>query len=64
MVMIGSNSGMPKYYIDHPSKDDYEIEIPPLVVNKIIKDYLIKTYYWSVAILAGMVGFLVGVAVK
>ncbi len=55
---------MPKYYIDHPSKDDYEIEIPPLVVNKIIKDYLVKTYYWSVAILACMVGFLLGVAVK
>lgn len=55
---------MKKYYIDHPSKIDYEIEIPPLVVNKIIKDYLVKTYYWSIGILAVVVGFLLGISVK
>jgi len=52
------------YYIDHPTKDDYEIEIPNTIRDQIIKDFFQRTYYWSVGILCTMVGFLLGVLVK
>jgi hypothetical protein len=52
------------YKFPDPDYEGYEIEIPVPVVKDIILDYLRKTYYWSVAILSAMVGFLVGVLVK
>lgn len=55
---------MKPYKFPDPDYEGYEIEIPVPVVKDIILDYLRKTYYWSVAILSAMVGFLVGVLVK
>ena len=55
---------MKEYYIDHPEKDKYEIEIPKNIVKQIIIDYLGKTYYWTIAILSGMIGFMLGLIVK
>lgn len=52
---------MKKYYIDHPEKHNYEIEIDSTIVNKIIKDYTVKTYYWSFGIMCAIIGFLLGV---
>ncbi len=53
-----------KYYIEHPTKKDTEIEIPRQVSDTIIKDFMLKTYYWSVGILCFMIGFVLGVAIK
>jgi hypothetical protein len=55
---------MKPYKFPDPDYEGYEIEIPVTVVKDIILDYLRKTYYWSVAILAGLSGFLLGVLVK
>lgn len=56
---------MPKtYYIDHPEKKNYEIEIPSLVRDQIVIDFLMRTYYWSVGIGGMLIGFLLGVLVK
>ena len=52
------------YYIDHPTKNDYEIEIPDRVRDQIIKDVFQQTYYWSFGILCTIIGFLLGVLVK
>ena len=53
-----------KYYIDHPTKDGYEIEIPSLVRDQIIIDFLMNTYYWTVGIGCLIIGFLVGVLAR
>ena len=56
---------MPKmYYIDHPEKPNYEIEIPESIRDQIVIDFLMRTYYWSVGIAGLIVGFLLGVAIK
>ena len=55
---------MKSYKFPDPDYEGYEIEIPVPVVKDIILDYLRKTYYWSVALLSCMVGFLLGVLVK
>jgi hypothetical protein len=52
------------YNFTDPDYDGYEIEIPTSVVKDIIIDYLGKTYYWSIALLSGVIGFLLGVLVK
>ena len=55
---------MKLYKFDDPDYEGYEIEIPSYIVKDIIIDYLRKTYYWPVALLSAMVGFLLGVLVK
>lgn len=55
---------MKKYYVDHPEKEDYEIEIPKHIVYKINRDHMVKTFYWSVGILCTIIGFLLGVLAK
>lgn len=52
------------YYMDHPTKNDYEIEIPSKVRDEIIIDFLRKTYYWSFGIACIMIGFLLGIMVN
>ena len=46
------------------NNEGYEIVIPDYVTRDIIRDYLQKTYYWSVAVGCLMIGFFVGVLVK
>lgn len=55
---------MKPYKFPDPDYEGYEIEIPGSIVKDIILDYLKTTYYWTVAILSGVVGFLLGVLVK
>lgn len=55
---------MKTYKFADPDFDGYEIEIPTSVVKDIILDYLRKTYYWPVAVLSGLSGFLIGVLIK
>jgi len=55
---------MKPYKFPDPDYEGYEIEIPGFIVKDIILDYLKTTYYWTVAILSGVVGFLLGVLVK
>jgi hypothetical protein len=52
---------MKPYKFDDPDYEGYEIEVPKDVVKDIILEYLRKTYYWPVAILSGLVGFLLGI---
>lgn len=52
---------MKPYKFDDPDYEGYEIEVPKNVVKDIILEYLRKTYYWPVAILSGLVGFLLGI---
>lgn len=46
-------------------KDDYDVdfEVPRSVKHKIEKDYIQRTYYWSVAIGCFIIGFLIGASV-
>jgi hypothetical protein len=55
---------MKPYRFPDPDYEGYEIEIPVPVVKNIIIEHLQKTYYWSVALLSGLVGFLLGVLAK
>lgn len=55
---------MRPYRFPDPDYEGYEIEIPVPVVKDIIIEHLQKTYYWSVALLSGVVGFLLGILVK
>ncbi len=55
---------MRPYRFPDPDYEGYEIEIPVPVVKDIIIEHLQKTYYWSVALLSGLVGFLLGVLAK
>lgn len=50
-----------RYHEELLHEDDYPIVIPKSVKNEIIRDYLSKTYYWTVALLCLIVGFLLGV---
>lgn len=55
---------MREYYIDHPSKDGYEILISNDIVKNIIIDYMRTTFYWVVGLSCGIIGFLLGVIAK
>lgn len=55
---------MKKYYVDHPEKENYEIEIPRIIIDKIIREHMQTTYYWSFGILCTIIGFLTAVIVK
>ena len=55
---------MKKYSIEDPNNSEYEIEIPSSLIKDIIIDYLKTTYYWPVAILSSLTGFLLGVLIK
>ena len=52
---------MKDYKFPDPDYEGWEITVPKEVVKDIIIGYLQKTYYWSVAIGSGMIGFLLGV---
>jgi hypothetical protein len=52
---------MKEYKFPDPENEGYEIIVPSTVTRDIIINYLQKTYYWSVAIGSGMIGFLLGV---
>jgi len=49
------------YVFPDPDNDGYEITIPDYVTRDIIRDYIQKTYYWSIAIACFLIGLLVGV---
>lgn len=55
---------MKKHKFLDPDNEGYEIIIPDNVVKDIVRDYLQKTYYWSVSILCFIVGFLFGTIIK
>jgi hypothetical protein len=38
--------------------------VPTAVKDKIIKDYMIKSYHWTIGIGMFMIGFLLGVIVS
>lgn len=46
-------------------QDDYgvDFDIPRSIRREIEKEYIQKTYYWSVAISFFIIGFLIGVIV-
>jgi hypothetical protein len=50
---------MKKYYIE--DSNGVDMELSKELINDIIKDHLMSTYYWSTAILSGIIGFLLGV---
>lgn len=52
---------MKEYRFPDTDKDGYEIIIPDYVTRDIIRDYLQKTYYWSVAMGSFLIGLLIGV---
>ena len=54
---------MKKYRFPDTDKEGYEIIIPDYVTRDIIRDYLQRTYYWSVAIGCFLIGLLVGVSI-
>lgn len=39
------------------------VEIPNEVKLKIIRDYLSRTYYWTIGILSFIIGLLVGISI-
>lgn len=55
---------MKEYRFPDSDNDGYEIVIPDYVTRDIIRDYLQKTYYWSIAVGCFLIGFLLGVLVK
>jgi hypothetical protein len=54
---------MSKYKFPDPDNDGYEIIIPTEVTKDIIREYLQKTYYWSVATGSFLIGLLLGVLI-
>ena len=54
---------MKEYRFPDADKEGYEIIIPEYVTQDIVRDYLQKTYYWSVAIGCFLIGLLVGVSI-
>ncbi len=52
---------MSKYKFPDPDNEGYEIIIPTEVTKDIIREYLQKTYYWSVGLACFIIGFLIGV---
>jgi hypothetical protein len=55
---------MKEYRFPDTDKEGYEIIIPNNVTKDIIRDYLQKTYYWSIALGSFIIGFLAGVMVS
>lgn len=55
---------MKAYKFPDPDYDGYEITVPTEVVREIILEYLRKTFYWPVALLSGIIGFLLGIIAK
>ena len=55
---------MKDYGFPDPDNDGYEIAIPDNIVKDIVKDYLQKTYYWSIALGCFIIGFLFGIIIK
>ena len=54
---------MKEYRFPDTDKKGYEIIIPDYVTRDIIRDYLQKTYYWSIAIGCFLIGLLVGIRI-
>ncbi len=54
---------MKQYRFPDTDKEGYEIIIPDNVTRDIIRDYLQKTYYWSVAMGSFLIGLLLGVII-
>lgn len=54
---------MKEYRFPDTDKEGYEIIIPDNVTRDIIRDYLQKTYYWSVAMGSFLIGLLLGVLI-
>lgn len=54
---------MKQYKFPDTDKEGYEIIIPDNVTRDIIRDYLQKTYYWSVATGSFLIGLLLGVLI-
>ncbi len=54
---------MKQYKFPDTDKEGYEIIIPDNVTRDIIRDYLQKTYYWSVAMGSFLIGLLLGVLI-
>ena len=52
---------MKQYTIEDTDSPEYEIVIPNEVVTQIIRDYREKTFYITVALAGGIIGFLLGV---
>jgi hypothetical protein len=52
-----------QYRFPDTDKEGYEIIIPDNVTRDIIRDYLQKTYYWSVAMGSFLIGLLLGVII-
>lgn len=50
---------MKSYYIE--DSDGVDMPIPKGIIKDIIKDHMISTYYWTVGILCGIIGFLLGI---
>lgn len=53
-----------QFSIEDPKNHERLIPITREVSDAIIKNYLMKTYYWTVAFSCLIIGFLVGVIVK
>lgn len=53
---------MKTYLIEQ--KEGRSIKVPKTIRDKIIKDYLIKSYHWSIGLSAFIIGMLVGVLIK
>lgn len=53
---------MKDYVFPDPDNDGYEITIPDYITKDIIRDYLQKTYYWSVGLFSLIIGILIGVS--
>lgn len=54
---------MKEYTFDHTEDSEYEVVVPKDVVDEIIKDYRERHFYISVALMSGIIGFLLGVLV-
>jgi hypothetical protein len=54
---------MQKYNFLDPNNNENDITVPNYIVQKIINDYLQKTYYWSVGLFSFIIGMLIGVSI-
>lgn len=54
---------MKSYSFPDPDNEGYEIIVPTEIVKDIALQYMRNTYYWTVAILCTLIGFLLGVIV-
>jgi len=55
---------MKEYSFPDPDNDGYDIIVPKDIVKDITLEYFRKTFYWPIAILSGIIGFLLGVISK